>query len=117
MFENTLDASYHYYKKKAIEWGCTREDPRLFHISHIYCDRLGNVKPIKYEINEYLEATYGDFYRNIECAKLKELAKNLNIDLNVVIAGKKLIVSLNDKTNFWETDLNERITNLNNHIN
>ncbi len=40
---NNLDDSYHYYKQKAIEWRCTREDPYLVHIYHIYCDRLKNV--------------------------------------------------------------------------
>ena len=63
--EDTFDNSYKEYKKKAIELKCTREDPQLFAIYHIYCDRLGNIEPIKYEVNSYLSATYGNFYRRM----------------------------------------------------
>jgi hypothetical protein len=90
--EGTIDATYHFYKKKAIEWRVTRDDPSLFHISHIYCDRLENVRPLKYEINSYLEAVYGDFYRTIECEKIQKFAKDANIDINVIIEEKKLVI-------------------------
>ncbi|MBA3238681.1 MAG: hypothetical protein H0T62_10100 [Parachlamydiaceae bacterium] len=91
-FESSPDMTYHNYKKKAIEWKCTRDDPQLLHICHIYCDRLGNVKPLKYEINSYLEAVYGDFYQEFELKKLKDSAKKEDIDLDVCIEGKKLVV-------------------------
>lgn len=54
---------------------CTWEDPQLIIIYHIFCDRLRHVKPIKYEIDSYLEAKYGDFYKGIQSMEVSKFLK------------------------------------------
>lgn len=37
------DKRFHYYKKKAEEWGCSTENPSRFFLSHAFCDKIKNV--------------------------------------------------------------------------
>lgn len=36
--------NYCFHKEKAIEWGCSLENPSLFFLAHAYCDKIRNVK-------------------------------------------------------------------------
>lgn len=92
LVEDTPDSNYHFYKEQAVKWRCTQDDPQLFHIFHIYADTIGNVKPIRHEINAYLEATYGDFYRSVESKWLKEIIEQLQLKIVVDVVGKKLMI-------------------------
>lgn len=69
LVQETPDASYHYYLNKPIEQQWYDEPSEL----HIFCDLMKNIKPIKYEMHSYLETTYGDFYRKIGSARLKDI--------------------------------------------
>ena len=44
IFTNYQDQDYQYYKSKALEWGCSLENPSLFFLAHAYCDKLKNVR-------------------------------------------------------------------------
>lgn len=34
------DEEYNFYKSKAVEWGCTIENPSLFFLSHAFCEKI-----------------------------------------------------------------------------
>lgn len=91
--ENSDDDTFHHYRKKGLEWKSMSNHLEFEAIRHIYCDRLDNIKPIKYKAEEYLEAVYGEFYRTCETAKLYELAKDLKIDITITTKGTSLIIT------------------------
>lgn len=37
------DKEYEFYKKKALDWGCSIEDPSGFFLSHAFCDKIENI--------------------------------------------------------------------------
>lgn len=43
LLKDVHDPEYKYYKEKAVQWGCSLEDPAGFLPSHIYCDKISNI--------------------------------------------------------------------------
>ena len=43
IFTDIDDDQYHIHRNKAQEWGCTLENPSLFFLSHVYCDKIKNL--------------------------------------------------------------------------
>ena len=44
LFSDNSDQNYNHHKQKAHEWGCSLENPSLFLLAHVYCDKIKNIK-------------------------------------------------------------------------
>lgn len=83
------DSEYLFYKDKAHGWGCSPENPTTF-FRHIFCDKLENLAPLKYVLNNHL-IQYHEFYREQFVEDLKSCFKN-DHTIEFAHAGSKLSV-------------------------
>ncbi|MCH9627113.1 MAG: hypothetical protein S4CHLAM2_07470 [Chlamydiales bacterium] len=44
LIEKSAPPLYHTYKSKALEWGCSLDNPSLFFLVHVYCDQIKNIE-------------------------------------------------------------------------
>lgn len=77
------DQDIKFHAQLAEQWKCSDKDPSLFFVNHVYCERLGNIKPIKFDVDSYLDEHYADFYYQVDCKEIKRLAVELNLDLKI----------------------------------
>lgn len=73
------------YQRMANLLGCSMDHPSLFNIRHIYADLLKNVKGVKYKLDEYLEAVYGDCIKMFKIKKINEMGKYCDLNLDVYV--------------------------------
>lgn len=41
-----FDPKFEEYRQKSIKWGCCLDNPSLFFISHVYCQKIGNISDL-----------------------------------------------------------------------
>lgn len=77
------NATYLYFKKKAVQMRCTLEDPK-FLFSHIYCNRIANILPFKMRAIKKLLSKYSNFYRDQILSTINSIISEYNLKIDTV---------------------------------
>jgi hypothetical protein len=43
LITETFNPTFEEYRQKSMEWGCCLDNPSLFFVTHVYCEKLGNI--------------------------------------------------------------------------
>ncbi len=86
------DQDLQFHSQLAEQWKCSDKDPSLFFVNHVYCERLGNIKPIRFDVDSFLEEHYADFYYDKDRRKIERLASELNIEFKVSLQDSQTMI-------------------------